>query len=98
MVTVQTAGTSGTGGQNNAENSEGRERYPIDIPYQRDSATTLRRCVECRSVLYDRALSGAQIPLDQGAKISFTHGFVMSREEDGAYRCDRRLRRLRRLV
>jgi len=33
---VQTAVSSGIGGQNIAENIEGRERYPINVRYQRD--------------------------------------------------------------
>ena len=33
---VQLAVTSGIGGENVAENVEGRERYPINVRYQRD--------------------------------------------------------------
>jgi Cu(I)/Ag(I) efflux system membrane protein CusA/SilA len=33
---IQTAVASGIGGENIAENIEGRERYPINVRYQRD--------------------------------------------------------------
>src|SRR6201995_5202735 len=36
IADVQTAIASGIGGQNIAENIEGRERYPINVRYQRD--------------------------------------------------------------
>src|SRR5207245_9188299 len=36
IADVQTAISSGSGGQNIAENIEGRERYPINVRYQRD--------------------------------------------------------------
>jgi Cu(I)/Ag(I) efflux system membrane protein CusA/SilA len=36
IADVQTAVSSGIGGQNIAENIEGRERYPINVRYQRD--------------------------------------------------------------
>jgi len=79
VADVQTAVESGIGGQNIAENIEGRERYPISVRYQRD----LRDNVDqMRGVLIGTP-SGAQIPLGQVARISFSHGPAMIRDEDG---------------
>jgi copper/silver efflux system protein len=80
IADVQTAVSSGIGGQNIAENIEGRERYPINIRYQRDFRDNVE---QMRGVLIGTP-SGAQIPLGQVAKISFTHGPAMIRDEDGA--------------
>jgi Cu(I)/Ag(I) efflux system membrane protein CusA/SilA len=77
---IQTAVASAIGGQNIAENIEGRERYPINVRYQRDFRSNLD---EMRRVLVATP-SGAQIPLGQVARISFSHGPAMIRDEDGA--------------
>ncbi len=77
---VQTAVESGIGGQNIAENIEGRERYPINVRYERDFRDNVERM---RRVLIGTP-SGSQIPLGQVAKVSFTHGPAMIRDEDGA--------------
>ena len=80
IADVQTAVQSGIGGQNIAENIEGRERYPINVRYQRD----FRDSVEQMSKVLIGTPSGAQIPLGQVARISFSHGPAMIRDEDGA--------------
>src|SRR5229473_2393581 len=80
IADVQTAVESGIGGQNIAENIEGRERYPVNVRYQRDFRDNVEKM---RSVLIGTS-SGAQIPLGQVARISFTHGPAMIRDEDGA--------------
>ncbi|HTF65908.1 MAG TPA: CusA/CzcA family heavy metal efflux RND transporter [Edaphobacter sp.] len=80
LADVQTAVSSGIGGQNIAENIEGRERYPINVRYQRDFRDNVD---QMRRVLIGTP-SGAQIPLGQVAKISFSHGPAMIRDEDGA--------------
>jgi len=80
IADVQTAVSSGIGGENVAENIEGRERYPINVRYQRDFRDNVEKM---RGVLIGTP-SGAQIPLGQVAKISFTHGPAMIRDEDGA--------------
>jgi Cu(I)/Ag(I) efflux system membrane protein CusA/SilA len=80
IADVQTAVKSGIGGENIAENIEGRERYPINVRYQRDFRDNVDRM---RGVLIGTP-SGAQIPLGQVARISFTHGPAMIRDEDGA--------------
>jgi Cu(I)/Ag(I) efflux system membrane protein CusA/SilA len=79
IADVQTAVSSGIGGQNIAENIEGRERYPINVRYQRDFRDNIEKM---RGVLIGTP-SGAQIPLGQVARISFTQGPAMIRDEDG---------------
>jgi Cu(I)/Ag(I) efflux system membrane protein CusA/SilA len=76
---VQRAVTSGIGGENVAENVEGRERYPINVRYQRDFRSDIDGL---RRVLV-AAPGGAQVPIGQLAKISFSHGPAMIRDEDG---------------
>ena len=72
--------TSGIGGQNIAENVEGRERYPINVRYERDFRDNLE---ELGRVLVPTP-SGAQIPLAQIARLSYSRGPTMIRDEDGA--------------
>jgi Cu(I)/Ag(I) efflux system membrane protein CusA/SilA len=79
IADVQQAVSSGIGGMNVAENVEGRERYPINVRYQRDFRDNVD---ELRRVLIATP-SGAQIPIEQVAKISFSHGPAMIRDEDG---------------
>ena len=71
--------TSGIGGQNIAENVEGRERYPINVRYERDFRDSLE---ELGRVLVETP-SGAQIPLAQIARLSYSRGATMIRDEDG---------------
>jgi Cu(I)/Ag(I) efflux system membrane protein CusA/SilA len=80
VADIQTAVQSGIGGQNVAENIEGRERYPINVRYQRDFRDNVD---QMRGVLIGTP-SGAQIPLGQVARISFSNGPAMIRDEDGA--------------
>ena len=77
---VQTAVASGIGGDNITENIEGRERYPINVRYQRDYRDNVEKM---RGVLIGTP-SGSQIPLGQVAKILFSRGPSMIRDEDGA--------------
>src|ERR1700681_669112 len=79
IADVQEAVTSGIGGMNVAENVEGRERYPINVRYQRDFRDNVD---ELRRVLIATP-SGAQIPIDQVATLSFSQGPAMIRDEDG---------------
>jgi Cu(I)/Ag(I) efflux system membrane protein CusA/SilA len=89
IADVQTAVASGIGGENIAENIEGRERYPINARYQRDFRDNADRM---RGVLIGTP-SGAQIPLGQVARISFTQG--SSRSCSWSRSCASRSRRLR---
>jgi copper/silver efflux system protein len=79
IADVQTAVSSGIGGMNVAENVEGRERYPINVRYERDFRDNLD---ELRHVLIATP-AGAQIPIDQVATLSFSRGPAMIRDEDG---------------
>lgn len=77
---VQRAIASGIGGENIAENIEGRERYPISIRYAsdfRDDIQKLERVVIVTP-------TGAEAPLGELAKISFSRGPSMIRDEDAA--------------
>ncbi len=80
IADVQTAVASGIGGENIAENIQGRERYPINVRYQQGFRDNIE---QMRGVLIGTP-SGAQIPLGQVAKISFSKGPAMIRDEDGA--------------
>ena len=79
VADIQTAVSSGIGGQTIAENIEGRERYPINVRYAQDFRDNVERM---RTVLIGTP-SGAQIPLGQVARIAFSHGPAMIRDEDG---------------
>ncbi len=76
---VQRAVESGIGGQNIAENVEGRERYPINVRYQRD----FRDSPEDLGRVLVATPSGAQVPLSSVARISFSRGPAMIRDEGG---------------
>jgi Cu(I)/Ag(I) efflux system membrane protein CusA/SilA len=76
---VQRAVTSGIGGENVAENVEGRERYPINVRYQRDFRSDID---SLRRVLVS-APGGAQVPIGELATFSFSRGPAMIRDEDG---------------
>src|SRR5438477_74085 len=80
IADVQQAVTSGIGGEMVAENVEGRERYPVNVRYSRDFRDNVE---ELRRVLIGTS-SGAQIPVSDVAKISFSRGPSMIRDEDGA--------------
>jgi len=80
IADVQQAVTSGIGGEMVAENVEGRERYPVNVRYNRDFRDNVE---ELRHVLIGTP-SGAQIPVSDVAKLSFSRGPSMIRDEDGA--------------
>lgn len=79
IADVQQAVSSGIGGMNVAENVEGRERYPMNVRYERD----FRENIDDLHRVLIASPSGAQIPLEQVAKISFSRGPAMIRDEDG---------------
>ena len=79
IADVQQVVSSGIGGMNVGENVEGRERYPMNVRYERDFRDDVE---ELRRVLLATP-SGAQIPIEQVAKIYFSHGPAMIRDEDG---------------
>jgi Cu(I)/Ag(I) efflux system membrane protein CusA/SilA len=79
IADVQQAVASGIGGMNVAQNIEGRERYPMNVRYERDFRDNIE---DLRRVLIATP-SGAQIPLEQVAKVFFSRGPAMIRDEDG---------------
>jgi copper/silver efflux system protein len=80
IADVQQAVSSGIGGEMVTENIEGRERYPVNVRYSRDFRDNVE---DLRRVLIATP-SGAQIPIEQVARISFSRGPAMIRDEDGA--------------
>ena len=80
VADVQQAVSSGIGGQMVAENIEGRERYPVNVRYSRD----FRDHIEALQQVLIATPAGAQIPIDEVAKIYSSRGPAMIRDEDGA--------------
>lgn len=80
VADVQRVVTSEIGGADIAENVEGRERFPIAVRYQRD----FRDHPEALSQALIPTPSGEQIPISQVARVSFSRGPSMIRDEDGA--------------
>jgi copper/silver efflux system protein len=76
---VQQSVESGIGGENIAENVEGRERYPINVRYQRD----FRDTPDALGRVLVASPSGAQVPLNSVARLSFSTGPAMIRDEGG---------------
>ncbi len=80
VAEVQRVITSEIGGANIAENVEGRQRFPISVRYQRDfrddPATIAQALIPTPS--------GEQIPVSEVARVSFSRGPAMIRDEDGA--------------
>ena len=77
---VQQMVSSGIGGAMVTENIEGRERYPVNVRYNRD----FRDNVEELGKVLVATPSGGQIPLSDVATVSFSRGPAMIRDEDGA--------------
>jgi copper/silver efflux system protein len=80
IADVQQTITSGIGGEMIAENVEGRERYPVNVRYGRDFRDNIE---QLQNVLIGTP-TGAQIPISDVAKLSFSRGPSMIRDEDGA--------------
>lgn len=78
VADVQRSVTSGIGGQNITENVEGRERYPVNVRYSRDFRDNLE---DLQRILVATP-TGAQIPIGEIAKISFSRGPAFIRDED----------------
>jgi Cu(I)/Ag(I) efflux system membrane protein CusA/SilA len=80
VADVQRVITSEIGGADIAENVEGRERFPVAVRYQRD----LRDHPEALSQALIPTPSGAQIPIAEVARVYYSRGPSMIRDEDGA--------------
>ncbi len=79
VADVQRAVESGIGGENVAENIEGRDRFPIDVRYNRD----FRDDIPALENVVIATPTGAQIPISEVAKIYFSRGPAMIRDEEG---------------
>jgi Cu(I)/Ag(I) efflux system membrane protein CusA/SilA len=77
---VQRVVTSEIGGANIAQNLEGRERFPIAVRYQRD----FRSSPESIAQALIPTPGGEQIPIGEVARVSFSRGPAMIRDEDGS--------------
>ena len=80
VADVQRVVTSDIGGADIAENVQGRERFPIAVRYQRD----FRDHPEALSQALIPTPSGEQIPVSEVARVYFSRGPSMIRDEDGA--------------
>jgi Cu(I)/Ag(I) efflux system membrane protein CusA/SilA len=78
VADVQRAVESGIGGEDIAENIEGRERFPINVRYNRD----FRNDIPALENVLIATPTGAQIPISEVAKISFSRGPSMIRDEE----------------
>jgi Cu(I)/Ag(I) efflux system membrane protein CusA/SilA len=77
---VQQVITSAIGGANVTQNVEGRERYPVNVRYARD----FRDDPEAIGRILIGTPAGAQIPIKEVARVFFSRGPAMIRDEDGA--------------
>jgi copper/silver efflux system protein len=77
---VQRVITSAIGGAAIAENVEGRERFPINVRYERD----FRGDPQAIGRVLIATPTGAQIPINQVSRVFFSRGPAMIRDEDGA--------------
>ncbi len=79
VATVQDAIMSAVGGENVTTTIEGRERYGVNVRYQR----AYRADMESLSRVLVGGMDGAQIPLTELADIHLTEGPGMIRNENG---------------
>ena len=79
VADVQRVITSDIGGANIAQNVEGRERFPIAVRYERD----FRDNPQALSRALIATPTGAQIPITEVARVYFSRGPAMIRDEDG---------------
>jgi Cu(I)/Ag(I) efflux system membrane protein CusA/SilA len=80
VADVQQVITSEIGGADIAQNVEGRERFPISVRYQR----SFRDHPESLSQALIPTPSGEQIPINEVARVYYSRGPAMIRDEDGA--------------
>jgi Cu(I)/Ag(I) efflux system membrane protein CusA/SilA len=80
VADVQQVITAEIGGADIAQNVEGRERFPISVRYQRG----FRDHPEALSQALIPTPSGEQIPISEVARVYYSRGPAMIRDEDGA--------------
>jgi copper/silver efflux system protein len=76
---VQRVVTSEIGGMNVTENIEGRQRFPVAVRYERGSRDTPNALQQARIA----TPTGEQIPLGSVARVSYSRGPAMIRDEEG---------------
>ena len=79
VADVQRVVTSEIGGADIAENVQGRERFPVAVRYQRSFRDTSRTLAQALIP----TPTGAQIPIGQVARVYYSRGPAMIRDEDG---------------
>lgn len=80
VADVQRVITSEVGGADIAQNVEGRDRFPIAVRYQRDFRDNAAAIAQALIP----TPSGEQIPIGEVARVYFSRGPAMIRDEDGA--------------
>ncbi len=80
VADVQRVITSEVGGADIAQNVEGRDRFPIAVRYQRDFRDNPAAIAQALIP----TPSGEQIPIGEVARVYFSRGPAMIRDEDGA--------------
>ena len=80
VADVQRTITSEIGGAGIAQNIEGRPRFPIAVRYQRDFRDSPAAIAQALIA----TPSGEHIPIGEVARVSFSRGPAMIRDEDGA--------------
>ena len=80
VADVQRAVTSGIGGEDIAMNIQGRERYPVNVRYNRD----FRNDLGALGRVLLSTPTGAQIPINEVATLSFSEGPAEIRDEEAA--------------
>ncbi|HKO11199.1 MAG TPA: CusA/CzcA family heavy metal efflux RND transporter [Acidobacteriaceae bacterium] len=80
VADVQRTIASEIGGADIAQNIEGRRRFPIAVRYQRDFRDSPAAIAQALIA----TPSGEHIPIGEVARVSFSRGPAMIRDEDGA--------------
>ncbi len=80
VADVQRVIRSAIGGADIANNVQGRERFPVNVRYERD----FRDDPSAVDRILIGTSSGAQIPINEVARVFFSRGPAMIRDEDGA--------------
>lgn len=78
VADVQRAVESGIGGENIAVNIQDRDRFPVNVRYNHD----FRDNLDVLGQVVIATPTGAQIPLSEVARIYFSRGPAMIRDED----------------
>jgi Cu(I)/Ag(I) efflux system membrane protein CusA/SilA len=79
VADVQRAVESGIGGENIAVNIEGRDRFPVNVRYNRD----FRDDLDALRQVVIATPTGAQIPIEEVATMYLSRGPSMIRDEEG---------------